>query len=135
MTSTNSQIWLLRYVTSLLNHNILLTEDLPQNANIFEAQELLTLRINLSMMRTDIRLQYEQMLDQSHHGHPTVVQVTHTGHRGRPRIHIDPDFLQWAYAHRSTSGIARFLHVGRQTVRDALLEYGIAQPLSNPFPV
>jgi hypothetical protein len=35
----------------------------------------------------------------------------------------------------STSGIAQFLHVGRQTVQDALLEYGIAQPLSNPFPV
>ena len=96
----------------LLNHSILLTEDLPQNANIFEAQELLTLHINLSMMQTNIYLQYEQMLDQSHHGHPTVVQITHTGHCGRPRIHIDPDFLRWAYAHCSTFGIARFLHVG-----------------------
>jgi hypothetical protein len=56
-------------------------------------QELLTLWINLNMVQTNICLQYEQILNQSHHGHPTVAQVTHAGHRGRLQIHIDPDFL------------------------------------------
>jgi len=84
-----------------------------QNAHIFDETELSTLRINLGMMQTDVGLQYEQTLYQSHHGYPTVVQAINTGRRGRPAIHIDPDFLRWAYAHRSTSGIARFLHVGR----------------------
>ena len=84
-------------------------------------------------MQMDIRLQYEEALDQSHHGHPTVVETVHTGRVGRPSIYIDPDFLRWAYAHRSTSGIARFLHVGRRTVRNALLNYGIAESRDNPF--
>jgi len=84
-------------------------------------------------MQTDVRLQYEQSLDESHHGRPTIVETVYTGNRGRPRIQIDPDFLRWAYAHRSTTGISRFLHVGRNTVRRALLEYGIADPQENPF--
>jgi hypothetical protein len=104
-----------------------------QNANVFEAAELSTLRHNLSVMQLDIRLQYEEALDQSHYGRPTVVERIHTGRCGRPRVHIDPDFLRWAYAHRSTSGIARFLHVGRRTVRNALLDYGIAETQDNPF--
>jgi len=84
-------------------------------------------------MQTDIRLLYEQSLDQSHHGHPTVVETVYTGRRGRPQIRIDPAFLEWAYAHRSTAGICRFLHVGRSVVRNALLEYGIARAQENPF--
>jgi hypothetical protein len=84
-------------------------------------------------MQTDICLLYEEALDESHHGYPTVVETARTGNRGRPRIHIDPAFLEWAYAHRSTSGICRFLHVGRTVVRNALLEHGIAQPQENPF--
>lgn len=84
-------------------------------------------------MQTDIRLQYQQVLDESHHGHPSVVETVQTGRRGRPSVQIDPQFLEWAYAHRSTSGIARFLHVGRTTVRNALLEYGIADSQVNPF--
>ena len=112
---------------------ILPAGNLFQNTDIFEPTELSTLRINLSMMQADIRMQYEQTLNQSHHGHPTIVQEIHTGRRGRPRIYIDPEFLRWAYSHRSTSGIARFLHVGRRTVRHALLEYRIAEPHDSPF--
>ena len=82
----------------------------------------------------DICLQYEQTLDESHHGHPTAVQAINTGRHGWPAIYIDPNFLQWAYAHCSTSGITWFLHVGWWTVRNALLEYGIAEPQNNPFP-
>jgi hypothetical protein len=85
------------------------------------------------MMQTDIHLRYEQALDQSHHGYPTILETACTGNRGRPRISIDPAFLEWAYAHCSTSGICRFLHVGRSVVQNALLEYGIAQPQENPF--
>lgn len=84
-------------------------------------------------MQADIRLRYEEMLDASHHGQPTIVQTIHTGNRGRPRIHIDPQFLEWAYSQRSTSGISRFLNVGRSTIRNALLDYGISQPQQSPF--
>lgn len=74
-------------------------------------------------------------VDQSHQGIPTVVEYVYTGRRGRPRIHIDPSFLQWAYTFRGTSGISDFLSVSRSTVRTSLLEYGIAEPGLDPFPV
>lgn len=84
-------------------------------------------------MQTDVRMQFQDVLDMSHHGRPTVVESIHTGNRGRPRISIDPDFLRWAYSQRTVSGIAYFLGVHRNTVRSALLEHGIVQPQSNPF--
>ena len=84
-------------------------------------------------MQTDIRSQYQEVLDRSHHGQPQVMHMVRTGNRGRPRISIDPVFLQWAYAHQSTSGIARFLNVNRDTVCNALLDYGIAEPQDAPL--
>jgi hypothetical protein len=84
------------------------------------------------MMQNDIRLQYEQAVDQSHHGHPVVIETVETGTRGRPAYDIDPDFLRWAYSLRSTSSIARFLGVSRQTIRSALLLHGIAVPQQQP---
>lgn len=83
-------------------------------------------------MQIDVRLQYEQVVDESHHGHPTVVQTVHTGTVGRPAIEIDPYFLRWAYSLRSTASIARFLGLGRAVVRRALLEHGIAVPRQQP---
>jgi hypothetical protein len=105
-----------------------------QNSHIFDPDEFERLCLNIRLMQGDIRLQYEETLDASHYGHPEIVQTTQTGNRGRPRIHIDPVFLRWAYSQRTTSGIARFLHVGRSTVRNALIDYGITEPQSNPFP-
>ncbi|KAJ6502998.1 hypothetical protein DFH09DRAFT_1252019 [Mycena vulgaris] len=74
-------------------------------------------------------------LDASHNGQPAVVHRVQTGGPGHPRIHIDPDFLRWAYSQRPTAGIHRFLGVSRGVVRSALLRYGITTPQSNPFPV
>jgi hypothetical protein len=84
-------------------------------------------------MQDDIRLQYQQALDESHHGYPTIVETVQSGTRGRPSIHIDPEFLRWAYSLRSTSSISRFLGVGRRTVRNALISHGIATPQASPF--
>ncbi|KAJ3970262.1 hypothetical protein EV361DRAFT_1027262 [Lentinula raphanica] len=61
------------------------------------------------------------------------LQTLCTGGRGRPRTEIDPAFLHWAYSHRTTSGIAHFLGVSRETVRWRLLENGIAFPGNDPF--
>lgn len=46
---------------------------------------------------------------------------------------FDPQFLAWAYTQRSTSSLARYLGVGRTTLRNVLLDYGIAQAQSDPF--
>jgi hypothetical protein len=84
-------------------------------------------------MRNDIRTQYEISLSASHYGHPSVVGVLRTGRRGRPRLIFDPNFLQWAITQRTTSRIASFLTVGRTTLRQAMLDYGLAEPGNNPF--
>ncbi len=63
-----------------------------------------------------------------------VVRTQHTGRPGRPRSVIDETFLRWAYEQRSTTAIANFLNVDRSTVREALVDYGIASPGTAPFP-
>jgi len=85
------------------------------------------------MMQEEIRSAYREALDQSHHGHPSVIETVYTGRPGRPSIQINPEFLHWAYSLRSTSSISRFLGVGRQTVRNALLSHGIAEQQLDPF--
>ena len=82
-------------------------------------------------MILDIRTLHARHLEQTHHGHPEVIRWEYTGYR--PRAIIDPEFLRWAYSQRTTSGIAHFLGVSRPTVRNALLEYGIVSPGTNPF--
>jgi hypothetical protein len=84
-------------------------------------------------MRNDIRTQYEISLSTSHYGRPSIVGVMRTGRRGRPRLVFDPGFLQWAMTQRTTSRIASFLSVGRTTLRQAMLDYGLAEPGDNPF--
>ena len=113
--------------------NLMIILPPSQNLSVFDPEEFSTLRTNLAMMQGDIRLQYEEALDSSHHGRPAIVKTVRTGRRGRPRIWIDPMFLRWAYNQRTTAGIHRFLHVGRSTIRNALLEHGIAEPQSSPF--
>jgi hypothetical protein len=81
----------------------------------------------------DVDHSYQQSLDQSHHGHPSVIESVHTGQPGQPSYHIDADFLQWAYTTRSISSISRFLGISRGAVRNALLAYGIAEPQISPF--
>ncbi|KAF8055696.1 hypothetical protein FPV67DRAFT_1567427 [Lyophyllum atratum] len=101
-------------------------------ASIFPPEELALIQHNLAIMQNDVRQQYDQATNESHHGQPVIVETVHTGHRGRPQIHIDPEFLRWAYSMRSTSSIARFLGVGRRLVRDHLLQYGIAEAREQP---
>ena len=84
-------------------------------------------------MRNDIRTQYEISLSSSNYGRPSVVGVMRTGRRGRPRLVFDPGFLQWAMTQRTTSRIASFLSVGRTSLRQAMLDYGLAEPGDNPF--
>lgn len=84
-------------------------------------------------MQQDVEHSYQQYLDHSHHGHPSVIETAHTGRPGRPAYHIDPDFLQWAYATRSISLISRFLGISRRSAWNAVLAHGFADPQISPF--
>ncbi len=104
-----------------------------QNRALFREEEFSTIETSLAAMQFDIRLEYQAAVDESHYGRPVLVQTIPSDGPGRPRIYIDPDFLRWAYGQRSTAGIGRYLGVSRTTVRNALLEHGIAQPQPSPF--
>lgn len=99
-----------------------------QNSSVFQEDEWITLQESLSLMKSDLQVLLRHALDESHEGHPTVVERAQTGNRGRPRIIFDPEFLAWAIQHRTQSGLARFLGVGRTTLRNALIEHGIRSP-------
>ncbi|KAK6987992.1 hypothetical protein R3P38DRAFT_2778684 [Favolaschia claudopus] len=78
-----------------------LGDDLDEFAAM--AGKFTTLQTSISAMQTDVRLAYQDAVDASHHGHPVLVQSIPSDGPGRPRIQIDPDFLRWAYGHRSTA--------------------------------
>lgn len=82
-----------------------------------------------------VRQVFRQAVDASHHGRPTLVLSCQTGRRGRPKLVIDEDFLRFAYAHQGTTAIARSLGCSPSTVRKAVLDYGIAEPGDDPFPL
>ncbi|KAK7016234.1 hypothetical protein VNI00_018935 [Paramarasmius palmivorus] len=106
-----------------------------QYGNVFDNhEELELLKQNLQKMLIDVQSLYEHSVNTTHHGRPPLVQREYTGGRGRPKTAINPDFLRWAYTQRSITGISRFLGVGRTTVRQALLDLGIAPPGQDPFP-
>ncbi|KAJ7737974.1 hypothetical protein B0H16DRAFT_1664698 [Mycena metata] len=84
-------------------------------------------------MLNNVEIVYQQAIDASHHGRPTVVERVHTGRPGRPRVVIDPNFLQFAHEHRSTTGIRHFLNVSRGVVQAALLRQGLIEPGMAPF--
>nr|VWO95326.1 Zn(2)-C6 fungal-type domain-containing protein [Ganoderma boninense] len=107
-----------------------------EHEHIFDVNEFQTIVVNITAMQADVRLQYQDLLAESHHGYPTV--ITHenpsgSSERGRPKIFIDPEFLAWAYTQRSISSIARFLGVHRHTIKRCLVEYGIV-PADDPLP-
>ncbi|KAJ7769546.1 hypothetical protein B0H14DRAFT_3509459 [Mycena olivaceomarginata] len=60
-----------------------------------------------------------------------AIQVTHqelTGHRGRPRIEIDYDFLAYGLELRGPTGLAPVAEVSSLTIRRRALEYGLVEP-------
>ncbi|KAK6984721.1 hypothetical protein R3P38DRAFT_2387052, partial [Favolaschia claudopus] len=129
MSNPTDEVVLSRLHDDLQEYSALVVE----HAHIFPVEELATVQQNLALMLNDVRIQYQQALDASHHGRPTVVERVHSGRRGRPRIEIDPQFLEFATEHRSITGIGRFLNVSRSTVRARLLEQGLATPQPAPF--
>lgn len=89
----------------------------------------------MAILDQEVRRAHRQALDASHHGTHHPVSYIYTGNTGRPRAVIDRDWLAWAHQHRSTSAIARYLNLGRNRVREALIEYGLAERQEYPFEV
>ncbi|KAE9396094.1 hypothetical protein BT96DRAFT_760702, partial [Gymnopus androsaceus JB14] len=99
-----------------------------------DQSEWQTLHTNLQLMLINVRSLHGQSTERSHQGHPTIVHQERTGRPGCPRTVINRDFLNWAYTQQTTSGIGHFLGLSCNTVRQSLLEYGIAPSGTHPFP-
>jgi hypothetical protein len=69
-----------------------------------------------------------QSADTSSSGGIAVAHPIRTGHRGRPRIEIDYDFLAFGLQLRGPTGLAPVAHVASRTIRRRALEYGLAEP-------
>ncbi|KAJ7575845.1 hypothetical protein C8J56DRAFT_801001, partial [Mycena floridula] len=100
-----------------------------------EQTEREQLGANIVQMQLDVWLHYHEIVESTNHGAPDIVHTIRTGDQGRPRMVIDPGWLRWAYATRSTSAIAHYLGLSRSFVHLQLLKHGIAQPGSDPFPL
>lgn len=87
----------------------------------------------MAVLRQEVRQGYQVALDSSHHGTHHPVTYVRSGRAGRPRAVIDPEWLVWATQHRSTSAIARYLGLSRDTVHLALQENGLADRHQYPF--
>lgn len=79
-------------------------------------------------MVDDLDAACHQSLDPPQASTPPVVQLVHSGHRGRPRIHIDPQFLEIALGLRGPTGIAASLGVSSRSVRRRALDLHLVEP-------
>ncbi|KAK7445427.1 hypothetical protein VKT23_014844 [Stygiomarasmius scandens] len=103
-----------------------------EHGSVLEEQELQTLKLNLIQMKHDVSVRLDQVRESEHAGRPIVVWEERTGGRGRPRTVIHPWFLAFAYYNRRTTHLGQYLGVSSRTVRERLLELGIAAPGDRP---
>ncbi|KAK7466152.1 hypothetical protein VKT23_004877 [Stygiomarasmius scandens] len=103
-----------------------------EHGSVLEEQELQTLEMNLIQMKHDVSVRLDQVRESEHAGRPIVVWEERTGQRGRPRTVIHPWFLAFAYYNRRTTHLGQYLGVSSRTVRERLLELGIAAPGDRP---
>ena len=103
------------------------TDRILQHAASFPPEELAVLRKSIEDMVT--------ALDQATFNSsdipdaPPLVVAHHVRQRrGRPRIHIEPQFLQMALELRGPTGIAPVLNCSARTIRRRALEANLAQP-------
>lgn len=107
--------------------------DFEKHENIWEPEEYDTVHRNVMRIHHDLQIQLQTATERSHHGYPLAIHSVRSGRPGRPKYKISEAFLRFAYQSLSITSIAEFLGVHRNTVRLALLEYGLAQPLESPF--
>ena len=79
-------------------------------------------------MVNDLDLACYRSADPPQAEQPAVVQVVHRKQRGRPKIHIDSEWLQAALELRGPSGIAVAAQVSARTIRRRALDAGLVRP-------
>lgn len=99
-----------------------------QHAAVIPSQELAIVRASLTDMVSLLEEACHQSMDPPDTAQPSVVKVVRTGRPGRPRIEIDPGFLEQALALRGPHTIGPLLGCHPRTVRRRALEYKMVEP-------
>ncbi|KAF7972873.1 hypothetical protein HWV62_7994 [Athelia sp. TMB] len=99
----------------------------------FEAVEFGTLLASADIMLDELDQACHRSTDTPDGPHVVVVERVRTGRRGRPRVHIDPNFLTEALTHRGPTGIAPVISCSSRTVRRRALDLGLVQPAQPVF--
>ncbi|KAJ6552901.1 hypothetical protein B0H19DRAFT_899411, partial [Mycena capillaripes] len=101
---------------------------LPQHSDVIPAAERQVMEVSVDAMIQALATAAVQLEDLPH---GPAVQVTYqepTGHRGRPRIEIDYNFLAYGLELRGPTGLAPVADVSSRTIRRRALEYGLVEP-------
>jgi hypothetical protein len=100
-----------------------------QHHNLFEASEFATLERSINAMVDALDQACHQSSDPYQGQQLQVISRVQTGRRGRPRVEINQDFLQYALALRGPTGISKSLQsCSSRTIRRRALEHGLVDP-------
>jgi len=103
-----------------------------QNSGIFPQVEYRTLVRSVNAMATTLDHACQHLTDQPD-SRVSLLSYEQRGTRGRPRIHIDRQFLSFALEVRGPIDVAKVLGCHSRTVRKRAVEYGILPPGAAPF--
>lgn len=120
--NTASQVRI--YVSSIF-HRI---TTIKQHQNLFPPNEFSVLQQNITTMMEYLDQGCHLSADLPDETLQPITSQLRTGHRGRPRIDIDPGFLTEAYTLRGPTGIAPVVQACARTVRRRALDLGIVSP-------
>ncbi|KAI0701775.1 hypothetical protein C8Q76DRAFT_825493 [Earliella scabrosa] len=96
-----------------------------QHITAFPPEEFRLLRASIGDMVADLDKACHQSQDPPEAAPLPVLQIVHTGRRGRPKKTIDPTFLRYALDMRGPSAISRVLGCSGRTVRREALRHGL----------
>ena len=117
----------IRFV-SLSSGTHLALSDPSQHTQIVPSGELSVVQSSIAEMLRCLDEAATASVDPPDVPPPTLTEIVHTGQRGRPRVHIDPDLLETAVSLRGPSELARLFGCAPRTVRRRALEHQFVQP-------
>ncbi|KAJ8693492.1 hypothetical protein PTI98_008480 [Pleurotus ostreatus] len=127
-TALRTQVGAVQQLSEVRDQVLSLSSAAEQHLQSFSAAEYATLQANCTVMANDLDAACHRSLDPPHGPTLVVAQRVHTGGRGRPRVHIDPTFLESALELRGTTHLAEVFNCSARSVRRRALELGIALP-------
>ncbi|KAF9487139.1 hypothetical protein BDN71DRAFT_1549077 [Pleurotus eryngii] len=104
-------------VTTVLCTQVGAVQQLLEHLQSFSAAEYATLQANCTAMANNLDAACHRSSDPPNGPTLVIAQCVHTGGRERPRVHIDPIFLESALELCGTSHLAEVFNCSARSVR------------------